>query len=501
MIYGDTDTLLVRAARYGREESIRLLLECQADVNQTNGYGDSPAFAACLASQIGAVRILHEAGADLSFIHDMSGLTLLDAALRDFEEPIREVEWMQLRAKDMRSQKLVTMQAKHTAQLAVVRYLLEVAKIAPVVMALCADSCKYHPIVSLLSDQPNGMGRSAPRREQLRLLLTHGFTPDMQYECPSYLCPWVKTPPQCSLLHMACFNARHCDSQFNDEYVMVRLLVEGKGDPSILSSQQESPLSFALRKNLMWMVKILQASSTFALPHCSGFKLLKAGPYIELAQDIVVRSPTIPSPRPATQSLEALWSIQDWEAYKATCSLSGDMFDEYCRRRKIAPFEQWRDEVHGNIGPPGLVQSEMQPVAQATMQVQAEAVAPSGVPQASPRAMYGAMLPPPARCKSIEPATPSGPSPDADLTAAGSSAIHAAGPRAPEPHTRRDTPMLTRAERAGVIDMLKPLPDSPAHGSDAAATKQHQLEKRIVQKANERRVARAEKRLRKMLRP
>ena len=49
--------------------------------------------------------------------------------------------------------------------------------------------------------------------------------------------------------------------------------------------------------------------------------------------------------------------------------------------------------------------------------------------------------------------------------------------------------------------MLKPLPDSPAHGSDAAATKQHQLEKRIVQKANERRVARAEKRLRKMLRP
>ena len=144
MIYGDTDTLLVRAARYGREESIRLLLECQADVNQTNGYGDSPAFAACLASQIGAVRILHEAGADLSFIHDMSGLTLLDAALRDFEEPIREVEWMQLRAKDMRSQKLVTMQAKHTAQLAVVRYLLEVAKIAPVVMALCADSCKYH---------------------------------------------------------------------------------------------------------------------------------------------------------------------------------------------------------------------------------------------------------------------------------------------------------------------------------------------------------------------
>jgi hypothetical protein len=52
---GDSDSLLVSSARYGREQMMQLLIEVRADVNQVSGYGESPLFAACLESQIGAV--------------------------------------------------------------------------------------------------------------------------------------------------------------------------------------------------------------------------------------------------------------------------------------------------------------------------------------------------------------------------------------------------------------------------------------------------------------
>ena len=69
MMAGGTDTLLVRAARCGREKAMAVLLEVRADVNQENGFGSSPLFVACLASQVGTVRLLHKAGACLSFRH------------------------------------------------------------------------------------------------------------------------------------------------------------------------------------------------------------------------------------------------------------------------------------------------------------------------------------------------------------------------------------------------------------------------------------------------
>tara|TARA_B110000046_G_C13000186_1_gene401826 strand:- start:269 stop:2296 length:2028 start_codon:yes stop_codon:yes gene_type:complete len=486
MTCGDTDTLLVRAARYGREQTVRLLLEVQADVNQANGYGESPAFAACLASQVGTLRILLEAGADLSFEHDMSGFNLLEAAVRDFEEEMREdkVLFSGERGAAKRTLALETMQAKHTAQLAVLRCLLEETTIAPIAMAMCANAHEHHPIISLLQEQAFGMGRSAPRREQLRLLLVHGFTPNVQFCCTPSLCPWaMDAPPICSILHMACFSARHCDSQFDDGYVMVRLLVEGNGDPSILSSQQESPLSFAYRKNLLWMVKLLQASSSFALPHSTGLRFVKANPYAEccivgkdadgnlMLRDAVERDEDVPSHRPTTQNLEELWSTQDWAAYKATCALSDEQFDKHCRRLKITPFMRWKDEVRANIGPLSCAAqgdvsgAQAEALGQAETQVQMEATA------ASPTAA-------------------------ADSSAAAASA-DAAEPGAPA-HERRDTPMLTRAERAGVINRLHAMPDSPAYGSDAAMVNQHKLDKRAVQKVNQKLVARAEERLRRM---
>jgi hypothetical protein len=58
MLRGDTDTLLVHAARRGRMRSIAFLLELGADVTGKSGFGETPLFAACLEGHVGAVRIL-----------------------------------------------------------------------------------------------------------------------------------------------------------------------------------------------------------------------------------------------------------------------------------------------------------------------------------------------------------------------------------------------------------------------------------------------------------
>lgn len=58
MLRGDTDTLLVHAARRGRVRSVAFLLELGADVTVESGFGETPLFAACLEGHVGAVRIL-----------------------------------------------------------------------------------------------------------------------------------------------------------------------------------------------------------------------------------------------------------------------------------------------------------------------------------------------------------------------------------------------------------------------------------------------------------
>ena len=58
MLRGDTDTLLVHAARRGRVRSVAFLLELGADVTAESGFGETPLFAACLEGHVGAVRIL-----------------------------------------------------------------------------------------------------------------------------------------------------------------------------------------------------------------------------------------------------------------------------------------------------------------------------------------------------------------------------------------------------------------------------------------------------------
>lgn len=140
---GHADSLLVRAARHGRTKTMRLLIEMHANVDQVSGYGESPLFAACMQSEIGAVCILHEAGASLSFVHEMTDFTLLGVAVRDLDERRREsYRWG---AAHLRP-RLYTAAAKREAQLAVVRYLLETASIASVEMELCAHEPTRNPL-------------------------------------------------------------------------------------------------------------------------------------------------------------------------------------------------------------------------------------------------------------------------------------------------------------------------------------------------------------------
>ena len=436
MQFGGTDTLLVRAARRGREQSLRLLLELRADVNQLNGYGESPLFAACLESQIGAVQILHEAGASLSIVHDMTDLSLLDAAVRDFDAPLRAS--LSLR----HTMKWQTAAAKYTAQLSVVRYLLDVCQIAPIVMELCQTCPSQHPLQAILADNCMGMMHSA-RRDLVRMLVAHGFTPNFQMECPASFCPWAKHPPTCTLLHMACYAARHCMSQCDSHYAFIYLLVEGKGDPTILNSHGETCFTFAERKNLKWMTKLLLQKAGAGIPSRFGGSAKK-------------------------RKLEVLWRQfwnppGNWDSRlmdsrdDAGCSDDSSSDDEDHSVNPGWGLPIWhmlgiRDEVECNIGPSATLVSGS-----------------TASPVASDTAVSFADFP------------------HAD------SMDHAV-------RVRRDTPMLTRARSAGVEHRLKPLPESPTRGSNLETYERYKQSRQAVQIHNQQIVARAEAKLRKPLR-
>ena len=66
---------------------------------------------------------------------------------------------------------------------------------------------------------------------------------------------------------------------------------------------------------------------------------------------------------------------------------------------------------------------------------------------------------------------------------------------------RRATPMLYRAERIGVADQLRPLPESPELDASSAERKAYKRVKRATEKANQQIVARQEAKLRLPPRP
>ena len=227
MMAGGTDTLLVRAARCGREKAMAVLLEARADVNQENGFGSSPLFAACLASQVGTVRLLHKAGACLSFRHPIMQMTLLEVAVGDFEVGWREIyeivydadmdaDEMECGGPGLLLWKCLPLHlrnwdamvehydlpfcyasdiAKHHAILAVVTYLLEECQLTPIEMEWCATNSSHHPLMSILDsfdrwrDRP--LTKNRAEQDLVLLLLKHGFGPNIQVSCPPSLCKWT----------------------------------------------------------------------------------------------------------------------------------------------------------------------------------------------------------------------------------------------------------------------------------------------------------------------
>ena len=66
----------------------------------------------------------------------------------------------------------------------------------------------------------------------------------------------------CTLLHVACLQARHSYHIVGDDDLwMVKLLLEGKGDPTIYDSHGESAIEFAQRKNVRALLELLQPSA------------------------------------------------------------------------------------------------------------------------------------------------------------------------------------------------------------------------------------------------
>ena len=65
---------------------------------------------------------------------------------------------------------------------------------------------------------------------------------------------------------------------------------------------------------------------------------------------------------------------------------------------------------------------------------------------------------------------------------------------------RRTTPILMRAERVGVADQLRPLPDSPSGSVDSAEMQAYKRSKQAVQTANQQIVARREQKLLRAMR-
>ena len=303
MIAGGTDTLLVRAARCGREKAMAVLLEARADVNQENGFGSSPLFAACLASQVGTVQLLHKAGACLSFMHPIMLLSLLEVAVRDFEDCLREINecyeeyeeaededaelgpygFLELGGPGIRLWKRLPLNptylrnfnsfaeyydlplgsrsdiAKHHAMLAVVTYLLEECQLTPIAMEWCATDSSHHPLISIMNG-PTSLTKSRAQQDLVLLLLKHGFGPNIQVSCSPFLCKWTPSPPRCTILHVACLWAGQLDRfahKLSDGITMIRLLLEGNGDPTIMNSHGETPLQYAQRRHQKVMLELL----------------------------------------------------------------------------------------------------------------------------------------------------------------------------------------------------------------------------------------------------
>ena len=268
MLSGESDTLLVRAARCGREATMQTLIEIRADISTTrSGYGETPLFAACLQSQIGAVRILCETAEarnvelDLS-VHRMTSLSVLQAAVTDFGrrkttvmrfnpynnhmDPVYEQGAFDHIGDDVR----VT---KHAAQYAVVEYLLNTHGITWWEMELISQTCSqnghgHHPIDTMLRMEVSGHVASSKWRVKLvELLLEKGFDPNVHvWNTDDH---WGDH--YCSVLHRACLKIYgECWRHSSSEYHMVRLLLQGKGDPTILNSYGESPIQYAQRMQL-----------------------------------------------------------------------------------------------------------------------------------------------------------------------------------------------------------------------------------------------------------
>jgi hypothetical protein len=189
----------------------------------------------------------------------------------------------------------VTVEEKAQAQLAVVKYLLGPCQIDPYTPQRCLDGtdmCLDNCGINWLDFCLDGTGHNAlfqtlmdgvdyllieARRDIVRELCLHGFDPNIQIPCPAYLCSWTPQPPDCSLLHVACLQARHCrDSEacrFDDRYRMVKLLLQGKGDPTIFNSHGESPIEFAQRRGVSALLRLLQRHA----PNAPEYKVFELG--------------------------------------------------------------------------------------------------------------------------------------------------------------------------------------------------------------------------------
>ena len=181
---------------------------------------------------------------------------------------------------------------------------------------------------------------------------------------------------------------------------MVRLLLDGKGDPSIQNTHGETPLQFARRKQVTLLLPLLTAS----IPHLASL-----------------------SHAPLTM------------------------------RAPLTIAESAAD------GSPSILQPAASPVAPLTM---------------------------------VEPAadgSPSSPQPAASSLAL--LIVEVSLPSGGKQRIRRDTPMLIRAQRAGVAHKLQQLPDSPDETGSRDDRKAYKEAKQRIQITNQQICARAEKRL------
>lgn len=137
---------------------------------------------------------------------------------------------------------------KHAAQYAVVEY-LELAEHAWHYLVgdgqlISQNGSRHHPIDTMLRMEESGHVASSKWRVKLvELLLEKGFDPNVHVFCTDD--HWGDH--YCSVLHKACLRIYgECWRHSLSEYHMVRLLLQGKGDPTILNSYMygESPIQY-----------------------------------------------------------------------------------------------------------------------------------------------------------------------------------------------------------------------------------------------------------------